>query len=386
MTELETVVRAKLASAVDAAPEPVAVAAVERKVRTRRRRVTGLAAAVGVMAVAIPSVIVAAHDGTTSANPPTTRSTSDHDPDEMVGGIPPPGQLGTLPLGDAPHVPWTFDLTLRQGADSVQVPGTGNPDLIGKVDGGWFLLVEYYLTHPYSFETRYGILHADGSFMRLPNLSSADRPYVQEATVSPDGSQVAGHAIVDVHTGDVVATLPKPADYMVGWGQPGIVYDVDYGPKAGSWLWLPGREPTRLARHIVDVEPGTSRVVTTAPGPCTEVSDLSRDGVLTPLWRGCGSHVTVLISPDGARALTGDLSIVDLDSGAVSTLPLPDNHPHGRYRAIWFRAVWEDSTHLLLPVDGRWLVRCDVTTFACERAAGPLRITTHHDINFVGRN
>jgi hypothetical protein len=388
MTELETIVRAKLASAVETAPEPVAVAAVERKVRARRRWMTGLAAAVGVAVVAVPSFVVAVHDGTTGTNPTTNGSTIDRHDGALDGGIPPRGQVGTLPAGEPPSVPWTFGRMLRQGDDEVAVPGTSGPDLIGVVDGGWFLLVEFERPPRYVFHSHYVVLHPDGSVTRLPSLQLPHRPFVQEATVSPDGTQVVGQSIVDVETGEIVATLPRGADHMVGWGPSGIVYD---DPSAGgeasvSWLWRPGSAPIRLDREVRSVVGGSARVIAGLPGACGEVSDLAGDGALTPVWRGCGGLYPSLLSPDGQRVLTADFSVVDIDSGTVSARRIPDLSRTGFDRVDDWLMTWEDPTHLVFPVDSRWLVRCDVTTFACERAAGPLRITPNRDINFVGAN
>ncbi len=386
MTDLETKLRNKMRSAVESAPQPISIDAVAGRVRTRRRRLTAVAAVGGALAIAIPALVVAAGDdgmrtGDTRV-PPAVQSTD--------LGVPPRGQVESLPTGEPPNMPWSHDQVLHVGTQEVPVPGTGGPDVIGTVDGGWFLLVERQQHHPYLFRTEYGILHADGAFTPLPNLISANLPPVQEATVSPDGAQVAGPVVVDVPTGNVVATLPEPARYMVGWGPAGIVYDEAFEDDgtAQSMLWTPGNDPIPLAREVIGVVGGSSRVLTSR-WPCGDVSDLRSDGTLTTLWRGCDGMQPILLSPDGRKVLTGDLSVVDVDTGEVVTrlygLDEPDTAPP-LDRVYTWRMVWEDSAHLVFPVDDTWLVRCAVPSMQCERAAGRLQITPGNDINFEGPN
>jgi hypothetical protein len=387
VTDVETKLRNKLRTAVEPSPEPISVDAVASRVRTRRRRLTATAAVGVALALAIPAVIVATDDDAVRTGdtrvPPAVRPTD--------LGVPPRGEVDSLSLGEPPNVPWSYDKVLHVGAQEIPVPGTGGPDVIGAVDGGWFLLVEHEQFHPYSFRTEYGILHADGAFKQLPNLSSAPQPYVQEATVSPAGDQVAGRTVVDVTTGDIVATVPGPAQYMVGWGPSGIVYDEDLGDDgtATSMLWTPGNDPIPLARDVTQVVGGSSRVITGELGPCGDVSDLRSDGTLTTLWRGCHGMRPDSLSPDGTKVLTGDLSVVDVDTGDVVTrlygLDEPDTAPPLDRVPSW-EIVWEDSAHLVFPVDNKWLVRCAVPAMRCERAAGPLQITPGKDINFVGPN
>lgn len=384
MTDLETMLRSKLLAAVEASPEPTSVAAVADRVRTRRRRLTAVAALGGMMAVAIPALIVATSNGGVrdTQDAPVVR------PDDL--GIPSPAEVGSLPLGEPPNTPWSHGRTLHIDDREIPVPGTGGPDVIGVVDGGWFLLVEREQFHPYVFSSEYGILHPDGSFTSLPNLETARLPNVQEAAVSPAGDQVAGAAVVDVETGSLVASLPDHARNIVGWGPSGIVYNENVGTDgpADSLLWTPGSDPIPLAHDVADVVSGSSHVIAGEPGRCGEVADLRSDGSLTTLWRGCGGLSPGLLSPDGTMVLTSNLSVIDVESGGLSGRLSIDatGAATALDRVQPWRMIWEDAGHLLLVVDGRWLVRCAVPAMGCERAAGPLHITTDRDINFVGQN
>lgn len=383
MTDLETMLRTKLRTAVEPSPEPISVEAVTNRVRTRRRRLTTMAAVGGALAAAIPSVIIAtgADDARDIHDTPAIRPTD--------VGIPAPAEVGSLPLGEPPSTPWSFGQTLHVGAQKIPVPGTGGPDVIGVVEGGWFLLVEREQFHPYAFRTEYGILHADGGFTPLPNLQRTGRPHVQEAAVSPDGDQVAGQAVVDANTGAIVARLPEQASYLIGWGRSGIVYDEAYEAdgSAKSILWTPGSDPIPLAREVTDVVSGSSHVVTGKLGGCREVADLHSDGSLTTLWRGCHGLSPVLLSPDGTHVLTSNLSVVDIQTGEATRLFGADEPDHAAPdRAPSWQVVWEDSAHLLLTVDATWLVRCSALSLRCERAAGPLNITPGNDVNLIGPN
>jgi hypothetical protein len=219
------------------------------------------------------------------------------------------------------------------------------------------------------------------------------------AAVSPDGTRVAWArlsksggdteiVIAEVSTGKQLATT-LIRNYVVGvygYIDSGLV--LRYTP-AGEhvldervFLWA-GRSaaaPVLLRNHVAVVAVSADRqhaVVQAGPVlDCARVMDLPT-GTIHDL-PGCQRPSS--IAPAGDYVVITDYvgghdraTVVRVANGSKIALQVEPG------QALGNRGVWEDGTHWIVNVDANdatgkpvhYLVRCDVTTGACERAAGP---------------
>lgn len=366
-------------SRIPVGPAPVPVILAEATRRRRLRTAGWVAAATVTTAVSvIVSVALAGRADDAQLDPvqPVTRTAAT--PLEEWAHL--------LPEGAPPAVPFALGTTLYDRSHRVSFPsGSTGGGVVGRVQGGWLILVEQVRTSPYRFRSWFGVLTPSGDFTRLPESRSG--LYVQEAAVDPDGALVATEVVVDVATNDVVTEVPNlPGSLMaLGWSPLGITYDSSGSEGTrGTWVWDPGDDPVRTDVELSQVVPGSTHAL--AGGrfgdDCSDVVDVRSSGGTRRLWRGCGDDSPVVLSPDGQHAITRDGGIIDVRTGSVDRI-------EGVGPALPGGIGWEEDEHILFHVRGSGdgevvIVRCSITTLTCERAGNELRVGPRESLEFTG--
>jgi hypothetical protein len=181
----------------------------------------------------------------------------------------------------------------------------------------------------------------------------------KEAVVSPDGTSfTGGGAILDMRDLSVAGRVPGEAEILVAWTPVGIVY---YAEDGHYRLWREGEDRITLGSDPGVFDTGSDLAV----DQCGTITRLGADGTLTRVSPHCvlGSWS---MSPSGRWVVTPALTLVDVATGQTRDLADREVSPAHRYQRVW----WNGDDSVLFR-EGDWLVRCDLTTFSCERAAGP---------------
>ncbi|MBE3074829.1 MAG: hypothetical protein IMZ75_07770 [Actinobacteria bacterium] len=387
----------------DIGPMPDLTANVLRKGRAARNRrlalgwgATGVAASAAVVAVALlgPVGRQLPNPGPANSRMPSPSVTSPSTSSATVTEAPPEDALMTyarkLPLGPpvavVPRaekrgtkiVVVTADRVVTLPADTVMAY-----DLTSSAEG---LLVT---THAYGFtgggpdplQALY-LIRTDGRLTRLhqgPFDGSAVDPTGKRFAIAesaaigaPQGTPVRITIASLSAPGKTVSHTEPIGTRVLGWTTQGVLMS----DASRVWLWEPGASSQTELPGVVDAsvmptDPGRLLVAAGQTGPsyCLHLFTV-RGGQMGPVLT-CGSGNGWTVSLDGRHAVFGS-TVVDLTDGRVGP-ELMNNlgsyFPH-----------WEDSTHVLSQAMGQdphgqpltpILVRCDVTTGACEQAPIP---------------
>jgi hypothetical protein len=323
-------------------------------VRRRRRQAAAIAAATIALVVAL-TVAAVRQDDTGRPEPASPAPSTSAEPPTTTAGIWAP----SLPRGARAEVPYLVGTTVVQPDGSrVEVPGT-EASLVGLSVAGAVLLVGTEVQQPYSFSTRYVLVRPSGEVQDLP-VSTLVADGAQGAVVSPDGREfTGGGAILDLTDLSIVGEVPEEADLLVAWTPVGIVYFVHGGQYV---LWPVDGAPIPLA-----ADPGVfGHGSDVAMDACSNVVRLAADGTTSPVSPHCLGSLWA-VSPSGRWAITPDLELVDVSTGAARSLADRSIVAVHRYDRVW----WNGDDSVLFPA-GDWLVRCEIETAACEQVAGPL--------------
>jgi hypothetical protein len=115
----------------------------------------------------------------------------------------------------------------------------------------------------------------------------------------------------------------------------------------------------------LDGYPGTFESGSDVGTSQCHVVRLTESGEVSPVSDVC-VHGLWSVSRSGRWALTEDLHLVDVRTGAsrnLSVRPVSNLYTH---RKVW----WDGDDSLLIPA-GDWLVRCSTADATCERVTGP---------------
>ncbi|MCW2792620.1 MAG: hypothetical protein JWO76_1718 [Nocardioides sp.] len=358
----------------------VAVELGRRRIRRRRRWAAagGAAAVVVVVAAGVVGPRLVISSDPTGGSPMTD---SEHpDPTSAVPVL--PGVWAqSLPVGEAPDVPYLSGTTLHLPGTTVELDATG-AGLVGDTVAGAVLLLEHETRRPYSFTSEYVVVSDSGA---VTPLGTGHVAHVQEELVSPDGTMFASDAgVVSMESGSVVAALPAGATALDAWTSAGILY---LGPRGHYYLWSPerGRGPAPVEGFPGSYAEG-SDVGLRRDGGCTEVVRLGDDAGVEVLHRLCDMPDALTVSPTGDWVLTMDLQIVDARTGEVRPLGDAPLEVH-----VSNDAYWEAEDELLVSVplaapavidehgvrtrrESALLVRCGVVTGSCERVTDALDV------------
>ena len=355
--------------------------------RHRRRRLTA-----GLLAVCVASLGVAVGVGHLSGRPPGPADL----PQEM-----PQGQTAEqlyawaqqLPEGPAARVAYVVGgRTVVAGDHRLELPAGTQVELEGTLSDGW--LVQYGDTGAYGNWThiRTGELSTDGAFRRFAfDLKAPQRGSgVRGMLVSPDGSQVAydGH-VVEVATGQPVATLPRRPLVMDQWTSRGIEYDDRRGGCCTPVLWDPVSGVVRNY-HAYDSFIGPDLLLAYGRH-CSRLSRLGPDARPTPWKRLCGTGVSDVATDGTVVTRRGD--VLDASGREIASLPLPPPPP--AEMGVFSEGAgccglhWESPGHLLVTLTNTetgdhtgtlLILRCTIGEGSvvprCERASGEVRDVT----------
>ena len=293
---------------------------------------------------------------------------------------PAPSSVAELPRGAPPAIPY-LRATKEPYDDNGILYVHGKPVArhVGGVmaAGSTVLAVHVVLkpvskSHPLGLSAFHVSLVADGHETPLPALTTTGTvPEEHHSAISPVLSPRGRCAATEQRLGDSRTrvslwsfgrrrllgsiVVPKSDDEVTidGVTDDGRVY---VGVYAGRWtpkMWRPGREPQRLTGADARAE-RSGQVVVASNGPVRIPGDGDVDA-LTP-----DGTETAYADEDGTRA-----EVTHLATGDHVTLDAP---------GVVTRIVGFENDHSLLLVSGRphshdfWVLRCDTTTGACERA------------------
>jgi hypothetical protein len=261
-----------------------------RRLRTRRRVLTGVAAA-AVVAVGIPAglnVLEPAEQETRTvdllSDPAKPLQIPDHPAKPPEVSI----DLSALPKGDPPAIPWSEDGVIHSGDQSIQVPGMWR---FRPVAGGYLALVE----------ERVKLIDLDGNQIRefpsfqpyFPKVSADGRLF---AALEGDGLAWPGRGTLNLYdsvTGDVVHRLQVKGKYppeVLGFVGDLVAVNAPNGPVRGVGYWNPrtgeiSQSPITGPVEFID---GRGRVVTPAPRQGNTECVYVLDGDTgRRLWKGC---------------------------------------------------------------------------------------------------
>ncbi|WP_248580142.1 hypothetical protein [Nocardioides sp. InS609-2] len=401
-TQLEERMKRDLFNVTRAVEAPVGFAHEALRLgRQRRRRRTGTLIACGAVAAFTGAMLVPAlgsEGGRRIASDPASKV--------------PSAQLEwarSLPQGPMPALPMWTDDGLRDGETRVVVDGrvdTARP--AQRVVGGWLVMLRTDAP-----ELAPAVLSADGALRPLAPYPDEVNGGTGVAFVSPDGREVAyGNRVVDVVTDDLTdiphdpLLLERPslkyANSLViaGWSDEGLVYSgVPTSEGMGTeWLLRPDGSTVRLGAPGSDVRSsagGTAGLAMTydygeKQNTCT-TSYALRDAKWLKGATGClGRYLgeSLDLSPDGRWLLTDDLpELWDVQNGEWTSFDAPGDVLADDHFEWLGAAGWESDDALLIPLnDGETagkqtiqVVRCTVSTGACEKAGTKVQLTLAPD-------
>lgn len=366
--ELETLLTRRMRNEVDDAHVDSAFlrAALDGAVAARRRRRMIVTAGSGAAAAA---VVVAAITAALSSSPEAPSASEPADTPSMrvtTGSVQPAhpyAWAGTLPSDLAPRVPFIAAGVLRASGVEYRFRSGSSGSVVGNVRIGWLVRLDDAGSAP----ARYVLVPSAGH--PAPVLPQTENR-VSGAAVSPDGQHVAyGGKVIDVVTGRQLVTMPDNARSIIGWIWPGVVYT---DRRRGAWLWQPEGAPKRLG-ILPGAVPGQGDTVLDSADPCGRVVEVSREAVLTTLYRACDDGDPVGLSPHGTVVLTIGGVAVNLLSGDRTAMPIPLVDAAERDQV-----AWEDEHTVVFPVyrvrggspDRVRFVRCATSTGDCRLAGG----------------
>lgn len=356
-------------TALTAAPDLAEVSVARGRARVRRRNRLAVAAAAGGVAVVLGVGALVVPHGSSDDEPPAHRG------DGTTGAVPAATWVGTLSEGDPPGVAYVGGTTvhLREHVLPFGDEGYVEVDPVGQTVVGTVVLG----TRPDGSAD--AVLIAPDTTTQV--VATTPTGGVRGAAVSPDGRFLAADGrVLDLST-SATSRLPRDAVAVTGWIPSGVTY-VDRHRR--EHVWLPGDQPWSLDRLVWF--PGHTGAGIALSGRCPLVVTVDGPGDVRESPRRCAAKDVLTVSPDGRWLVTKQLGVVDVADGSTRWLA---GGPLAEPAAMSDGSTWSDDAHLVVavplpgpdPVDGRGaLVRCDVTTGACDRATGPVETAAEHTI------
>ena len=378
----------------------LALADVQHKARSirRRRTATAVGGAVAAIALIVPTAALANHQGhSTEPLPPATQSvTPTPSPTISEGQQPPAGVLDVsdLPTGDAPRIDYVRDGTFHfANGDAGEVRTRYTPaQFVWMADGARVWRTTDKDGFPYV-----EIQDVDGTFhdpVRIESDLSVNAAHSIVAWLSPSGQ-------VTIWEG--WASEPRPL------GNPVPGSDVRMGSITGDAPSVPGRAgPDCLATSctvIVNVRDGDMQPWEVSEsgsqplldGGYLDVRDVSQAGLSIGLTKAtdfstcskllgggefqgfstCKNQLATF-SPDGQLILAwpgyfdgigpGGLAMYDLEGKRLF-----ERSSTAQAQSYFLGEVWEDDTHVLAPTfqDGKWALVRIASDGSMEYAIAP---------------
>jgi hypothetical protein len=332
---------------------------------------------------------------TPSATPSTTPSTT---PDKPTGPVKVTLNLAKLPRGRDPQVPYLVGRVVRGGAGGPwTIPGKAEIQQVARVSGVVVAVVSKGLG-----TELLKLGPTTGAVERIPDVSavvtSADATVAAYSTtrIGTQGEALKGGTLYSDNGGMETHKLGLPG----AWGLrvlamvDGKVYfeagATERGPAKLS-SWTPGAakatplgfsSPTGIS---ADGKLVASMGMISDSGSCSDVTEITTG---KRLWKTCESAIEGF-TPDGRTAFGGDAYADGYCARTATALDARTGVILRQWSSCFFQTVPEDDQHLLIVADAvngggedgygeRAILRCDITTGACELAT-PL--TPHTEVH-----
>jgi hypothetical protein len=337
--------------------------------------------------VAKTSTPVAKPPPGTSAKTPTATPSVTPRGTAFTGPVKVDFKLSKLSRGRAPQMPYLVGREVRGAGPPITIPGSENVQKISRL-GDQVLAIVTKAEGTELLKVGY-----TGAPVRTPDVTSIvstdDETAVAYAASrrGSGGAAVQGGAIYAQTATDTqvhMLSLPKAWDIRVLGYTNGQVYfcssDSDGATSWRLYTWTPGSSEATLIKTVPsptgltsDGRIAASRNITGDFGSCSSLTEVATG---KRLWRTCENQV-VAFTPDGTIAIGAsaggdgyaDLEVLALDA-KTGTLLREWTGP------AFKKTVAEDDQHFLIHADDgpemkAALVRCTVTTGACELAVPP---------------
>jgi hypothetical protein len=313
----------------------------------------------------------------------------------------------SLPEGPAPALPFFGEGGLWSDGQMYDAPDEVNYGYAPReVVGGWLVVTGH------EEELGLAVMAPDMSLRTLPADTPVEWFGAARVEVSADGRRAAyGSWVVDLETMAVTPVPHQPASpesdgyatsiRMVGFTDEGLVYEGAPFEKGTGTYWLLADDGSST-----EVQPPNGWLGDGVPADFSIDYDYAadnsdtcvtsyalEDGLWSQAGQGCmGRYLgeALTVSPDRRWLVTDDMPEVwDLREGAWRTVDMPDGVGRSQMEAQMGGVVWEGEDAFLLPVSDRWdntipvgeayvhdvqVVRCTMSTGACERAGAEQRI------------
>jgi hypothetical protein len=296
-------------------------------------------------------------------------------------------KLSKLSRGRAPKVPYLVGREVRGGAgQSITIPGSESVQGISRLGDQVLAIV----TKGYGTELlKVGYTGAPVRTPDVTSLVTTDETAAAYATsrTGSDGGALRGGTVYAQTAADGQVhklSLPKAWDLRVlGYTNGQVYFSWSDSRGATSWrlyTWTPGSSEATLIKTVSsptgltsDGRIAASRNISQDFGSCSNLTEVATG---KRLWRTCENQV-VAFTPDGTIAVGAPASqdgYADLQASALDaktgTLLREWTGPAFR------RTMAEDDQHFLIHADDgpdtkAAIVRCTVTTGACELAVPP---------------
>lgn len=328
--------------------------AVPRATRIRRhRRIAGVAVAAALVAVVSLGVKVVPELPVNGIQPVG--------PGDSIEGktVELPTDLGMLPLGDAPKVPWYDGEYIHDGSKRVRV-GEYSEVLFGRISGG-------YWVQRGSAQSAITLIDADGRTIGDLTASPVSWPVVSTngqrlAWTEDDGTaflaDAGGTELKRQHIGEGVEPIGfLGRKVLLGAELGAMLWDPSSGSVENLVLDTPASNNTTDGRDLVPVRVGET---------CVAMYSFTRQKTL---WERCGDQ-----SLDG---LSGDGRYTILDGNSAFTAAVLDARTGRTLLSIEnitaSPVVWGSEPGGAVLIESEWngrkaIVRCDVETSRCELA------------------
>lgn len=378
--DLDQRLRAALHREADALPyaPDLSPGAIERAGTIRRQRgVTGAAALVALLAVAVP-VGLAATGGSsqTAPEPPTA--------EEVVGPAQVRIDLDALPAGEQPSVPYAQNgvMFLADGAGTTDFQSLdwysalawGDKAVVtGLQDGP----PQLYLYDSASQQAQ-DVLVEQGA---ESTVVSADRRWLAYVDLGEAGAP-GTITVADAETRrSDEFQFAEPYAYVLAVVDGTVFYLAPGGPQLRSWSQAEGGRSYPYRADMVSDDGSLAARVTrrTELGACRELVELASDEAR---WRTC-DWAPAAVSPDGQWVYatlppvdgygSAAAAVLDAETGEVVRELRCEGH-QGNV-GVFRDAVWESADTLLLQVESGGqaaLMRLEVTTGEAELATEPV--------------
>jgi hypothetical protein len=324
---------------------------------------------------------------TPTATPPATPSVPQRDP-AFSGPVKVDFKLSKLSRGRAPQVPYLVGREVRGGAGQpITIPGSQHIQDIARL-GDQVLAIASL-----GYGTELLKVGDTGAPVRTPDVTSVVTTDDESAAAyaasrrGSGGGAVQGGTVYAQTAADGQVhklSLPKAWDLRVLGYTNGQVYfrssDSDATTNWRLYTWTPGSSEATLIKTVSsptgltsDGRIAASRNISVDFGSCSNLTEIATG---KRLWRTCENQV-VAFTPDGTIAVGAPASqdgYADLQTSALDAKT-------GTLLREWTgpafkKTVAEDDQHFLIQADDgpetkAAIVRCTVTTGACELAVPP---------------